>query len=171
MERKVYAVGQGWHSLVDEATERLERLGVKVLRHYEKYGTLRLDVDPEPREATIILNEIEDRSQHICEHCGATGGEVEVDIMQLNSTWIKTLCPTCFKQWHQRQRCNSRDVVENYMERHQLPEADKKKVREFLTAKGATAAYLTETELHYIDRDGIPGIIGRSSLEIQDNLA
>lgn len=98
MEEKSYTVGKGWHSLVDEATQRLEQLGVKVNSHYEKYGTLRFDVAPEPREATIILNEMEDRSKHICENCGST--DPDVDIVELRSGWIKALCPACCKKAH-----------------------------------------------------------------------
>lgn len=94
-----YAVGKGWHPLVDEATDRLNQLGIKIINHYEKYGTLRFEVEPEPIEATIILNELEDRSATICEMCGAAGPEVnEVEF----NGWIKTLCPTCFKEWKQQ---------------------------------------------------------------------
>lgn len=60
-----YTVGKGWHPLVDEATKRLDKLGVKVINYFEKHGTLRFSTDTEPLEATIILNEMEDRSQHI----------------------------------------------------------------------------------------------------------
>lgn len=89
-----YTVGKGWHPLVDEATERLNSIGVKVLSHFEKYGTLQFNVEPEPLEAIIILNEIEDRSHQTCEMCGATGSEVsEVEF----KGWVKTLCPTCQK--------------------------------------------------------------------------
>lgn len=164
MEEKEYTVGKGWRSLVDEAIQRLEKLGVKVDSCYEKYGTLRFNVYPEPREATNILNEMEDRSQHICERCGATGQEV--DIVEIGG-WIKALCPTCTKQWKES---TSLGAVEQYMEKHQFLEADKVKVREFLREEGATSAYLTRNDLHYITKSGIPGIVGRGLLGIQDNL-
>lgn len=88
-----YTVGKGWHPLVDEAKARLEKLGVKIISHYEKYGTLRFEIEPEPIEATIILNELEDRSVTICEMCGAAGQEVEF------KGWTKTLCPVCIEEW------------------------------------------------------------------------
>lgn len=158
-----YAVGKGWHPLVDEATNRLSKLGVKVTSHFEKYGTLQFTVEPEPLEAISILNEIEDRSQQICEMCGATGPEVnEVEF----SSWVKTLCPTCFKYWKEH---SSRTVIEQYMDMHQFLDADKKKVRDFLKVNQATSAYLTKTELHFTDQNGTPGVIGRGLLGIQDN--
>lgn len=95
-----YAVGKGWHPLVDEAAERLNGIGVKVLSHFEKYGTLQFNVEPEPVEATIILGEIEDRSQHICEMCGADGPEISEDMFH---GYAKTLCSACRKIRRQQQ--------------------------------------------------------------------
>ena len=62
-----YTVGNGWRPLVDEATARLDEIGVKVINHFEKYGTLRFTTNIEPLATTIILNEMEDRSRDICE--------------------------------------------------------------------------------------------------------
>lgn len=159
-----YTVGKGWHPLVDEATERLNLLGVKVLIHYEKYGTLRFTVEPEPIEATIILNDIEDRSHHVCEMCGASGNNVdEVEFTRGTGGWIKTLCPICFIT------LQSKYNLEQYMSQHQFIAADKKKVRDFLKSNGAISAYLTRTELHYTDKLGVKGVINRSLLGIQNN--
>ncbi len=58
--------------------------------------------------------------------------------------------------------------IEDYMTLHQFLEADKKKVRDFLHAEQATDAYLTRTNLHYFSC-GIPGVISRSLLGLQDN--
>ena len=58
--------------------------------------------------------------------------------------------------------------VEQYMSQHQFLEADKKKVRDFLRAERATDAYLTRTDLHFVS-SGIPGIVSRSHLGLQDN--
>lgn len=95
-----YAVGKGWHPLVDEAAEKLNGIGVKVFSHYEKYGTLQFDVEPVSMEAIAVLNEIEDRSQHICEMCGAAGPEVSGDVLH---GYVKTLCPACRKIRRQQQ--------------------------------------------------------------------
>lgn len=159
-----YAVGNGWHPLVDEATIRLKQLGVSITSHYEKYGTLRIEVDSEPLEATIILNEMEDRSKCICEMCGVSDNDVTQ--VEFNG-WIKTLCHTCQTQWKET---HAFSTLEQYMERHQFLEADEKKVRDFLKSHQATVAYLTKTELHYTDKNGIHGVIDRSLLGIQDNL-
>lgn len=91
-----YPVGRGWWPLADEAVERLGRMNVRVRAVYEKYGTLRLDVEPEPNKATDILLEIEEHSAHVCERCGRPGNEVE------NSQgWVKTLCRECAAEWRQ----------------------------------------------------------------------
>ncbi len=93
-----YTVGIGWHPLVDEGIKRLEALGVNVTECYEKYGTLRFEVDHEPPEATDILEELEERSESICEFCGAAAAEVESD------GWVKTLCPVCASKWKEKWR-------------------------------------------------------------------
>ncbi len=155
-----YTVGKGWHPLVDEATTRLDKLGVKVINHFEKYGTLRFSTDIEPQEATIILNEIEDRSGHTCEFCGNPGDYVE------HHGWIKTLCPTCYKAWIDKLQQIS---IEQYMEKHQFLEADKKKVRDFLKEHQAVTGYLTKDEIHFTDKFGTPGRASRSLIGIQDN--
>lgn len=86
--------------MVDEAAERLNGIGVKVLSHFEKYGTLQFDVEPVSVEAITILNEIEARSQHICEMCGTAGPEVNEDVL---NGYVKTLCPACQKIRRQQQ--------------------------------------------------------------------
>ncbi len=60
------------------------------------------------------------------------------------------------------------EKVEQYMIQHQFLEADKKKVRDFLRLQRATDAHLTRTNLHYISC-GIPSVISRSLLGLQDN--
>jgi len=61
------------------------------------------------------------------------------------------------------------EVMEQYMEQHQFLRADKVKVRNFLREAQAVGAYMTRTELHYIGKFGMPGVISRSLLGIQDN--
>lgn len=64
---------------------------------------------------------------------------------------------------------DSKTALRKYMEQHQFLEADKKKVLDFLKRSHATEAYMTRKELHYKDKFGIPGVISRSLLGIQDN--
>ena len=64
---------------------------------------------------------------------------------------------------------NYKTTFEKYMEQHQFLEADKKKVWDFLKRSHATEAYMTRNDLHYKDKFGIPGVISRSLLGIQDN--
>jgi len=58
--------------------------------------------------------------------------------------------------------------IEEYMEKHGFLPADRKKVRDFLREQHATDAYLTRDCL-YFRAEGIPGVIGRVQLGIQEN--
>ena len=66
---------------------------------------------------------------------------------------------------------SSKTTLEKYMEQHQFLEADKKKVWDFLKRSHAAKAYMTRTELRYKDIFGIPSVIPRSILGIQDNFS
>lgn len=90
----LFAVEPGWLSLIDDALGRMENYlrsegwidAVKVRQIKEKFGSLRIyarpdhDVDWPDKVAEglgKIRLEIEDRSTHICEICGAPG-EIQV---------------------------------------------------------------------------------------------
>lgn len=87
-----YSVGKGWWVHIDEIIPKLEALGVKKIYPYQKYGTLRIDVDYETPEITEIIEKLEDKSSVICEECGEPGKERTID------DWISTLCDYCYSQ-------------------------------------------------------------------------
>ena len=88
-DKPVYHVGPGWHSLVDEGTRRLKSAGAKEISYKEKYGSLTFECFPCDSEAQDIIENIETRSEVICEECGKPGSQVEV------RGWLKTLCQEC----------------------------------------------------------------------------
>jgi hypothetical protein len=97
-------VGEGWRPLVEECHERLlaafpdyELLAVK-----QKYGALEFQAFPrrwapgheqwtaqETADLEAITSEIRDRSEHVCEWCGAPGNPRESRKLEL------TLCDPC----------------------------------------------------------------------------
>lgn len=84
-------VRRGWWVLLDEYIPKIERTGTKVIRPaYEKYGTLRLDVDKETAEVSAILDELEEKSKSICEMCGNPA-----TIRENRNGWLKALCDIC----------------------------------------------------------------------------
>ena len=88
----IYHVGPGWHSLVNEGTRRLEAAGAKEISYKEKCGLLTFECCPCNSVAQDIIENIETRSEVICEECGKPGSQVEV------RGWIKTLCQECIKE-------------------------------------------------------------------------
>lgn len=89
-----YLVGRGWWPLLDAYIPKIQQAGGRLTcPPYEKYGTLRVDVTPEPEEITLLLEELEEKSSHICEFCGEKGVE-----HTLKNEWVKTLCSACYAQ-------------------------------------------------------------------------
>ena len=88
----IYHVGTGWHSLVDEGIRRLEAAGAKEISYKERCGSLTFGCCPCNSVAQDIIENIETRSEVICEECGKPGSQVEV------RGWIKTLCQECIKE-------------------------------------------------------------------------
>ena len=77
-DKPVYHVGPGWYHLVDEGTRRLKAAGAKEISYKEKYGSLTFECFPCDSEAQDIIENIETRSEVICEECGKPGSQVEV---------------------------------------------------------------------------------------------
>lgn len=88
-----YYVGKGWWSLLDEAQERLSEQGAEILDYKEKYGVLRIYTDITNDEIDEIVDDIEERSSHICEFCGKEGNTVEMK--NGLGGWLKTVCSDC----------------------------------------------------------------------------
>ena len=66
--------------------------GAKEISYKEKYGLLTFECCPCNSVAQDIIENIETRSEVICEECGKPGSQVEV------RGWIKTLCQECMKE-------------------------------------------------------------------------
>ena len=85
-----YAVGSGWHALLNEYLPKIKKLGGQLqCNPYEKYGTLQIDVYPLNNDMITLLNELENKSETICEICGSPG------VLREKQNWIKTLCSYC----------------------------------------------------------------------------
>lgn len=85
----------GWRRLFEEAASELEPLGAENITWKEKWGEMRIhfffDGDRVVHEKlTEIARKYGDRSEEICERCGAPG-----DLEKLKNGWLKTLCPSC----------------------------------------------------------------------------
>jgi len=93
--------GNGWYKLIREASEKLEPLIAQYKKEHpgdyhpravqvkEKFGTLRFYMSSETDEMGMILTEVEDKSDTICEECGSVG-ELRT------GGWLKTLCANCY---------------------------------------------------------------------------
>ena len=77
---------------MNEGTRRLEAAGAKEISYKEQYGSLTFECCPCNSVAQDIIENIETRSEVICEECGKPGSQVEV------RGWIKTLCQECIKE-------------------------------------------------------------------------
>jgi hypothetical protein len=82
--------GVGWLKLIDEVYDKLPD-NIEIIQVYQKYAGLKFDLNQENLEFESFLNEIEERSKHICEICGKDGFLTIVD------GWEKTLCSYHFK--------------------------------------------------------------------------
>lgn len=86
-------VGNGWHSLVDEAYDLCEKYGVEITQVKEKFGQIRIYTGIAKEEVADEVDpriwEIESRSGSICECCG------QPSTLQSRGGWLKSICNTC----------------------------------------------------------------------------
>lgn len=82
--KRIWAVGRGWHGLIDRIVAVLPR-ETSVLQVKEKFGGLRFYVDSAPAHVLDVIDECEAESLTICEACGRPGKLRE-------GGWLKTLC-------------------------------------------------------------------------------
>lgn len=83
-------VGRGWWPLLDEAFDMAERQAVVIMQIKEKFGGLRVYLEPEtPSSVLDFTDELERRSYQTCEACGAPGER------RTEFGWHKTLCALC----------------------------------------------------------------------------
>lgn len=82
--------GDGWFSLLLEASEALEKLdcGVVATQVKEKYGTLRFYVNGVNDEVDAIISRAKVRSTRECEDCGA-------EAKLVGTAWFSTICDHC----------------------------------------------------------------------------
>jgi hypothetical protein len=95
-----FEVGDGWFSLIDKLSAKLEKLNdtkdakIEAMQVKEKYGSLRFYINGVPialdKEVYAAINEAEDESYKTCESCGKPGEPND-------RGWISTLCPECRK--------------------------------------------------------------------------
>lgn len=82
--RTPFSVGDGWKNLVTETFAKLDAaikavpvedpdLGFACTDVKEKYGTLRIDVVPYVESVEVVCTDAEDRSERVCDECGAPG--------------------------------------------------------------------------------------------------
>lgn len=82
-----WEIGKGWHPLVKELIEDLQKLGWDgtILQIKEKFGGLRFYIAGGSDEVWDRIERAEKESFTICEECGEPG--------QLRKrSWIRTLC-------------------------------------------------------------------------------
>lgn len=84
-------VGAGWAALIEECYNALPD-GSTIHQVKEKYGGLRFYCEPCPP----MIAEIEDRSETVCEDCGAQG-EPRRTPRGAEYGWIRTLCDGCWE--------------------------------------------------------------------------
>jgi hypothetical protein len=87
-----FECGDGWFELIKELSEKLEPMGVEAVQVKEKWGGLRFYVDGATDEAWDIIEEAEQKSETICEACGAPGE------LRDQRYWVFTLCDECDKK-------------------------------------------------------------------------
>lgn len=106
-------VGEGWHSLLEEAFQKLPELqeiyhktasgeqlttspSIGYTTVKEKFGGLRIytNVWAESEEISTFLWSLESKSFTMCEFCGS---EENVDLKS-KTYWIKTVCTKCGEQ-------------------------------------------------------------------------
>jgi len=79
-------VAAGWHGLVDELFDLVEKEKFEVAQVKEKYGSIRIYVNGANEDVYKMIDDLERRSSTICEVCGKSGERVS------RGGWIKTRC-------------------------------------------------------------------------------
>lgn len=97
-----YEVGNGWIPLIEEAKiivskynlEHPDNEPIKFIQIKEKWGGLRMYLNYYPKDMHEKMEEFEEKSWIICEHCGAT----ENVTRDWTHGWVMTLCDECRKK-------------------------------------------------------------------------
>lgn len=84
--------GDGWYSLIDELSSKLEPLGIEAVQVKEKFGTLRFYINQGNEEVYRLIYNAEEKSGKTCEDCGNPG-------KTRGKMWVKTLCDKHYEGW------------------------------------------------------------------------
>ncbi len=98
-------VQEGWYPLIDELAAEISLLAPPKddpdFPQYEfgqikqKFGLLRVYMDPHTEEVAAVVSKYESRSEHVCERCGSTDG---AGIR--SGGWMAARCFNCFRNDH-----------------------------------------------------------------------
>ena len=86
--------GNGWYNLIDELMSKILELdkGCIVVQVKQKFGGLRVYIEPTNDKPYDLIIEYEAKSYLICEECGKYGE------LRNDRSYVKTLCKGCNKQ-------------------------------------------------------------------------
>jgi len=87
-EDALTCVGKGWASLVNELYDKKPKK-IKVVQLKEKFASLRCYTDWSDDEFDKVIEDVERRSETICEQCGSVGKVRDI------GHWLVTLCDDC----------------------------------------------------------------------------
>jgi hypothetical protein len=91
------SIGPGWLALLDELAARLDRLSARLpltrrpafTNITQRHGLLRVSLDTASPAMWSCIEDAEDESSQVCEHCGAPGETEDI------RGWVTTLCGGC----------------------------------------------------------------------------
>ena len=91
-------IGKGWWPLVEPIYDKIQALNVQgaqieISQIKENFGSLCILVNNAPGEIMTMIRDAEEKSIHICEHCGKPAQRVSNEY-----SWIYTLCSDCLKE-------------------------------------------------------------------------
>jgi ribosomal protein L37AE/L43A len=92
---------KGWYPLIYELLDKIQAIvdsnpeykDLQVVQIKEKFGSLRMYLNYDPKEISDLIDEYERKSYVICEICGSNG------VKRVNYGWYKTLCDKCYENW------------------------------------------------------------------------
>lgn len=89
-EEQRLSVPKGWHDLYEKLMEQLEQVNpdLRIIQAKQKFGALRVYVDPFDEQAYPLIDEATKASGRMCEECGAAGQ------ITVYNGYYAALCPT-----------------------------------------------------------------------------
>jgi hypothetical protein len=89
---KPFECGDGWYSILEELGLELEgtKKPITILQIKEKFGTLRVYLDPSDPAVQSAVDYAEEQSARVCEKCSKPGS-----LCRSPYGWFRTLCVEC----------------------------------------------------------------------------